>query len=89
MTLQPLAGHEDKQNTQRGIDEDDGTQDHDAPLGNQLAHVRLADGVERQERVLAEAEEAHDGVEHVLMRRERVHADGEGENQLQLPVSLG
>lgn len=38
--------------------------------------------MEREEGVFAELEETENGVEHVLVGAEGVHADSEGENEL-------
>jgi hypothetical protein len=77
-----MSWNQNEETAQCCIDEDDGCEDHPGSLGEQLLDKRLADAEERHECVLRTASEGKKGIEHVLMRGEQVHADGEGEDEL-------
>lgn len=65
---EPLAGHEDEEGTDGGVDEDRDTEDHDRAASEELADVRLAHPREIERGVLAVAEHGQEGVERVLVR---------------------
>lgn len=81
-SLQPFARHKDEETAECRIDENYGRQDHPSSLDQKLANEGLFYPGEAEEGVFREADECEDWIEHVLMRREKVHAYGEWQYDL-------
>ena len=77
-----LARDKNEEHAECGINKDCHCQDHDCSFRKKLANVRLADAREVEWRVLAEADECHDGVQGVLIGGEKVDPNGERQYEL-------
>lgn len=61
--LKSLAGHQDEEDAEAGVDQDGDRQNHDRSFGEKFTDVRLADTREVEGGVLAVSNKCHDRVE--------------------------